>query len=543
MPYRNNNELPASVKNVIPSQKALTMFRRVVNAQLSRKTSEEIAFASAWAALKNAGYKKNDSGNWVKKARGAMPMYGYRPVMNAESIIEWAKSQGFTKSLAADDMHVTVVYSRDGYMVRDYDGAYPYSPYTNLVIRGGKRSVAPLGDGGAVVLKIESLDLMQEWIEHRRMGASWDYEGYVPHVTITYEGAPPDLEGVEPYEGDIVLGPLQMELLSPDYESEVEDITKAEKFMPPAGAKAAAKRALEWKKKYGDAVKGGTAVGWTRANQLASGEGVSRDVVGRMASFNRHRKNSAVDPAYKEEPWKDAGHVAWLLWGGDAGVDWAMQTMDRVNKRMINDDAFTEPNEAISRSFDLGFNGDIHVYEVSGQAVYMPGSSHGEYLRGAQDRAILSPTNQEVDAEDTGEDGEDENEGMDAVKIEIEVKISKRSDEQRIVWGWASVSTVDGQPVFDYHGDYWPPEEMLKTANDFMKNVRKVKVMHGGEDVGLVVHSFPMTKEIAKAFDIETNKEGWIVGTYVENDEQWEKAKRGEFRGFSIGGWGKRHAA
>lgn len=543
MPYRNNNELPASVKNVIPSQKALTMFRRVVNAQLSRKTSEEIAFASAWSALKNAGYKKNERGYWVKKARGAMPLYGYRPVMNAEAIIEWAKSQGFTKSLAPDDMHVTVVYSRDGYLVNDYAEPSYTSPYGNLVVRGGKRSVAPLGDKGAVVLKIDSIDLTQEWLEHRRMGASYDYESYVPHVTITYEGAPADLEMVEPYEGDIVLGPLRMELLNVGHEAKMEDITKAAKFMPPAGAKAAAERALSWKEKYGDAVKGGTAVGWTRANQLASGEGVSRDVVGRMASFNRHRKNSTVDPAHAKEPWKDAGHVAWLLWGGDAGVDWAMKTMDRLSKRMINDDAFTEPNEAVARSYDLGFNGDIHVHDVGGQAVYMPGSNHEEYLRGAQDRAILSPTNQEVDAEDLGEDDGEEEQGMGEIKIEIEVKVSKRSDAQRIVWGWASVSTIDGKPFYDHHGDYWPPEEMLKTANEFMKDVRTLKAMHTGKQIGRVIHSFPLTAEIAKAFDITTDKEGWIVGTYVEDDAEWEKAKRGEFPGFSIGGWGKRNAA
>jgi len=537
MPYGRNDELPKSIRESVPSQKAQTMFRRVVNSQLNAKKPESVAFASAWSALKNAGYKKKGE-VWVKKARGAMPMYGYRPVMNAESILEWAKSQGFSESLAADDLHVTVVYSRDGYMVQDYAEPSYMSPYGNLVVRGGKRSVAPLGDKGAVVLKIESIDLTQEWLEHRRMGASYDYESYIPHVTITYDSGPIDPSKVEPYMGDIVLGPLRLEMLDLDYEPEMEPIEKSEMYTPPAGAQAAAKRALQWREKYGSEVKGGTAVGWTRANQLASGRGVSRNVLGRMASFNRHRKNSTVDPKHKGEPWKDAGHVAWLLWGGDAGVDWAMKTMDRMEKRMINDDAFTEPNEAITRSYDLGFDGSIHVHEVNGQAVYMPAASHSEYLRGAQDRAILSTTNQE----DYSEDG-DENENMDAVKIEIEVKISKRSDEQRIVWGWASVSTIDGVPVHDYHGDYWPPEEMLKTANDFMKNVRVVKVMHGGEDVGLVVHSFPMTKEIAKAFDIETNKEGWIVGTYVEDDDQWEKAKRGEFPGFSIGGWGKRHAA
>jgi len=96
-------------------------------------------------------------------------------------------------------------------------------------------------------------------------------------------------------------------------------------YQPPSAAKNNARRVLEWRRKYGDAVKGMTRVGWTRANQLASGGPVSADVVKRMAQFNRHRKNATVAPEHKDEPWKDAGHVAWLGWGGDAGVNWAIR--------------------------------------------------------------------------------------------------------------------------------------------------------------------------------------------------------------------------
>lgn len=97
------------------------------------------------------------------------------------------------------------------------------------------------------------------------------------------------------------------------------------KFKPPAGAKAAAKKAIEWKDKYGDEVTAMTQTGWVRARQLANGDELSLDIVKRMAAFNRHRKNSKISPKYKDTPWKDNGHVAWLGWGGDAGVDWAMK--------------------------------------------------------------------------------------------------------------------------------------------------------------------------------------------------------------------------
>jgi hypothetical protein len=99
-------------------------------------------------------------------------------------------------------------------------------------------------------------------------------------------------------------------------------------FQPPEGAKNNAQRVLNWKREYGSEVKGMTSVGWGRARQLATGRPIGLDTVSRMAQFNRHRKNAAVAPEYKGTPWKDAGHVAWLGWGGTTGVDWAIRTME-----------------------------------------------------------------------------------------------------------------------------------------------------------------------------------------------------------------------
>tara|TARA_B100001287_G_scaffold272977_1_gene275597 strand:+ start:274 stop:948 length:675 start_codon:yes stop_codon:yes gene_type:complete len=112
---------------------------------------------------------------------------------------------------------------------------------------------------------------------------------------------------------------------------------KEDKFADyPAAASKNAKKAIEWKEKYGrDEVQGGTEVGWQRAHQLAKGEAVSRDVLGRMAAFNRHRKNSKISAEHKDTPWKDNGHVAWLIWGGDEGVDWAIKKMEELDESVI----------------------------------------------------------------------------------------------------------------------------------------------------------------------------------------------------------------
>ena len=98
----------------------------------------------------------------------------------------------------------------------------------------------------------------------------------------------------------------------------------------PVSATNNAKKALAWKEKYGDEVKGGTIIGWTRARQLANREGLSYETIARMAAFARHRSNSAIDSKYKSEPWKDRGYVAWLIWGGTSGVNWAIEKAEYI---------------------------------------------------------------------------------------------------------------------------------------------------------------------------------------------------------------------
>jgi hypothetical protein len=139
----------------------------------------------------------------LTKADDRRPLYVSRRVLNADEVLAWAKSQGFEASLPADDLHVTVAYSRAA-----VDWQACRAPTGQLVVKGGARRVAPLGDEGAVVLHIESDDLQARWQQLRDAGCSWDYEGYQPHVTITY-AAPDgfDVASVKPYRGPLVLGP------------------------------------------------------------------------------------------------------------------------------------------------------------------------------------------------------------------------------------------------------------------------------------------------------------------------------------------------
>jgi hypothetical protein len=128
------------------------------------------------------------------------------------------------------------------------------------------------------------------------------------------------------------------------------------------------------------------------------------------------------------------------------------------------------------------------------------------------------------------------NTSVDEMTKNIEGQILKTDDEQRIVYGWASVITEDGVPVVDRQGDVIEADTLVKAVNEFMEHVRVGKTMHSGEQTGMVIHSLPVTKEICESLGIQCNREGWIVAYKVYDDAVWAMVKSGELAAFSIGG-------
>lgn len=120
---------------------------------------------------------------------------------------------------------------------------------------------------------------------------------------------------------------------------------------------------------------------------------------------------------------------------------------------------------------------------------------------------------------------------------DLEAKIVKVDEDQRLVFGWASVITEKNKPVIDTQGDIIEPAVLLEATTEFMEDVRTGKKMHKGNRIGMVVHSFPLTAEISKSLGIDLKgREGWIVGMKVEDDKTWELVKSGDLKAFSIGG-------
>jgi len=122
------------------------------------------------------------------------------------------------------------------------------------------------------------------------------------------------------------------------------------------------------------------------------------------------------------------------------------------------------------------------------------------------------------------------------IQKSLEGLILKSDEEQRLVYGWASVVTEKGEPVVDRQGDVIEPDTLVKAVNNFMEHVRVGKQMHTGEQIGAVIHSMPVTKEIGDSLGIQSDREGWIVAFKVYDDEVWNKVKSGELAAFSIGG-------
>jgi uncharacterized protein len=132
----------------------------------------------------------------------ARTLYVKRNVMNADDLISWAKSQGFKSTLPADDLHVTVAFSRTPL---DWMKVGESWEETIEVPAGGPRLMEKFGEARVLLFSSGSLKYRHEQIIEA--GASWDHPEYQPHITISYGADAPDLADIEPYTGKIILGP------------------------------------------------------------------------------------------------------------------------------------------------------------------------------------------------------------------------------------------------------------------------------------------------------------------------------------------------
>lgn len=98
---------------------------------------------------------------------------------------------------------------------------------------------------------------------------------------------------------------------------------------PTAEMADEAARGLAWREEYG---RGGTEVGVARARDISNRRNLSEQTLIRMRSyFRRHEVDKDGEGFTEGEPgYPSAGRIAWALWGGDAGYQWAERKISQI---------------------------------------------------------------------------------------------------------------------------------------------------------------------------------------------------------------------
>lgn len=187
-----------------------------------QEPSEEEELAAAAQAANN-----NQQQEQRQAANDAAPrtLYVSRKVTNAAEIIAWAKEQGFKTTLPAEDLHVTIAYSRTPVDWMKMGDNWSDNGKGGLTIpAGGPRLMEAFGkDGEAKVLAFASSAMSWRHEDMKRNGASWDHDEYQPHLTISYDPDAPDLNSIEPYRGKIELGPEIFEEVKEDWHAGISE--------------------------------------------------------------------------------------------------------------------------------------------------------------------------------------------------------------------------------------------------------------------------------------------------------------------------------
>ncbi|RWX78278.1 DUF1073 domain-containing protein [Neorhizobium lilium] len=183
--------------------------------QEQEPSEEELAAAAAAQAATEPNVTRMQ-----RAANDAAPrtLYVSRKVVNAADLIAWAKEQGFKTTLPADDLHVTIAFSRAPV---DWMAVGESWSSELKVAAGGPRLMEKFGEARVLLFKASELQWRHAAI--KEAGASWDHPEYQPHITISYDPDAPDLADVKPYQGEIILGPELFAEVKEDWKAGVSE--------------------------------------------------------------------------------------------------------------------------------------------------------------------------------------------------------------------------------------------------------------------------------------------------------------------------------
>ena len=271
----------------------------------------------------------------------------------------------------------------------------------------------------------------------------------------------------------------------------------------PKEASENACKVLRWIDEHGrDEVEGMTQTGLARANQLCKGENISEDTIGRMAAFERHRKNSKINPEFKGTPWKDKGYVSWLGWGGDAGIEWAQRKLEQIARDLSNEDMLDE-NPC--------------------QTGYV---AYGTKMKDGKEVPNCVPENQS--------------------------KFSFSNDEKMEIVGPALIPNKmiirrSAPTILNPNGEFYyvffNEETIAKLSEKFMleKRLDQTNIEHSDKEAdSYVKESWIISdpeNDKSNAYGMTYPKGTWMITMKVKNKQIWDDIKSGKLNGYSVEGW------
>jgi hypothetical protein len=124
---------------------------------------------------------------------------------------------------------------------------------------------------------------------------------------------------------------------------------KAESYVPPKSVQTEAAKGLELRRTgerggldVSEAAEEGVGSGVQRATNLKNGDNISLSTIKRMRNFfSRHQDNYRPNKKMPDGG-PTAGTIAWLLWGGDPGKEWA-DTILQTQEKSASDVSWTMP--------------------------------------------------------------------------------------------------------------------------------------------------------------------------------------------------------
>ena len=340
----------------------------------------------------------------------------------------------------------------------------------------------------------------------------------------------------------------------------------------PKAASENAKIALRWAEENGWG-ECGTPVGKARANQLANGEGISRETIARMSAFERHRENS------QKELGDGCGRLMWLAWGGDEGVEWAKRKLEQIDSKMIKANEYTLDVYGYSpKNFDVcpgavaTFNHLVSMnVGIEEQGMVRSAAQIADSIFEIEKNVIANNVSTLKEVQEVGiliDDFKDLMHEIDElvgmqhdvsymdghlVKVKSYLKLKNQlgfqvvNEDQRIISGPLMIADeliYRNNDKFGEHYVKFSADTIKKIAIKFSKKKYQsnVNLMHDPNNkvAGVTMFESWLTDKergILPMAGFEDVADGsWFGSFYVENNEVWNKVKAGEFRGFSVEG-------